>query len=159
MHKTHGYLSTALLACLLLAGGCAGTGTLVDAPTVTLKSVALESASLNRQTFLLGFDVANPNPFPLPVRAVAYNVHFDGGKFAGGETAGSFTVPARGGDAFMISVELDLLNTATRFASLLRGGMRDELAYALDGSLTVDIPFTRPIPFSSSGTISVQGGL
>jgi hypothetical protein len=29
--------------------------------------------------------------------------------------------------------------------------------YALKGSLTVDIPFTRPIPFSSTGVIRVNG--
>ena len=118
---------------------------------MNLTSVELASASLRRQTFNLGFDVDNPNPFPLPVKAVEYRVLFDDEKFAGGETAGSFTVPAQGQDVFMISVDLDLLGSATQFASLLRRGMPEQVNYELQGSLTVDIPFTKPIPFSSTG--------
>jgi len=151
------YRGFAALFVTLALTACAGTQTLVSAPSVNLTSVKLENASFSRQTFLLGFDVSNPNPFPLPVKAVKYNVSFDDRDFAGGETEGSFTVPARGDDAFMISVDLDLLDTATQLTSLLRGGVPEQVSYALDGSLTVDIPFTRPIPFSSTGVIRIQG--
>lgn len=144
------------IAALPILSACAGTETLVASPTVNLTSVKLEDVSFSKQTFLLAFDVSNPNPFPLPVRMVSYNLTFDDQKFAGGETAGSFTVPARGEDAFLISVDLDVLNTATQLSSLLRGGMPEQVEYALKGSLTVDIPFTRPIPFYSSGVIQIQ---
>ena len=144
------------LAALVLTG-CAGTGPLVSSPTVNLTSVKLEDLSFRRQTFLLAFDVSNPNPFPLPVKAISYNVVFDDERFAGGETEGRFTVPAQGDDAFMISVDLDVLNTATQLTSLIRGGLPEQVSYELDGSLTVDIPFARPIPFSSTGVIRIQG--
>jgi LEA14-like dessication related protein len=149
-------LAVALVAISLSA--CAGTGTIVGAPTVDLTSVKLAEASLRRQTFHLGFDVGNPNPFPLPVKAVEYRVLFDDERFAGGETKGSFTVPAGGKDAFVISVDLDFLDTATQIASLFRKGVPRQVNYELQGSLTVDIPFTRPIPFSSTGVIHVDGG-
>lgn len=148
--------AVAPLAIVLLLSACAGTETLVASPTVKLTSVKLEEVSFSKQTFLLAFDVSNPNPFPLPVKVVKYNLTFDDERFAGGETEGRFTVPARGDDAFLISVELDFVNTATQLSTLLRGGLPDQVDYALDGSLTVDIPFTRPIPFSSSGVIRVQ---
>lgn len=144
------------LAALLSA--CASTDTLISSPTVNLTSVELTSVSLTRQTFRLGFDVDNPNPFPLPVKGVAYKVFFDDERFVGGETEGSFTVPAGGQDAFMISVDLDFLNTATQIAALFRGGIPEQVNYELQGSLTVDIPFARPLPFSSSGIIDVNGG-
>ena len=146
-----------MLATMLALSACAGTETLVSSPTVSLASVELERAGLRQQTFLLGFDVSNPNPFPLPVRSMTYRVLFDDQKFAGGEAAGSFTVPARGDDEFMISVDLDILNSASQLASLMQNGVPDQVNYALEGSLTVDIPFTRPIPFSSSGIIRVGG--
>lgn len=137
---------------------CAGTGTIVSTPSVNLTSVKLAEVSLRRQTFHLSFDVGNPNPFPLPVKAVEYRVFFDNQMFAGGETANSFTVPAGGQDAFVISVDVDFLSTATQIASLLRQGVPKQFNYELQGSLTVDIPFTRPIPFSSTGVIDVDSG-
>jgi len=143
---------------LLLAGilsACASTGSLVEAPAVELTGVELTSASLKRQTFLLDFHVDNPNPFPLPVRAVTYRVLFDNEKFAGGETAGSFSVPANGGEAFSISVDLDVLKSATRFSSLLRSGLRDDIAYELSGTLELDLPLVKPLPFSNSGTVNL----
>ena len=145
------------LAVTLVLSACAGTETLVSSPTVNLASVELEHAGLRQQTFLLGFDVSNPNPFPLPVRSMTYRVLFDDEKFAGGEAAGSFTVPARSADEFMISVDLDILNSAGQLAALMQNGVPDQVSYALEGSLTVDIPFTRPIPFSSTGVIRVGG--
>ena len=141
-------------ACITLAG-CATTENLVSTPDVTLTSVELESASLRKQTFLLGFEVENSNPFPLPVESIRYSVALDDERFVGGETQASFTIPARGTNAFVVSVEVDILNRATQITSLLQGGMPDNVSYQVDGSLTVDIPFTRPLSFSSSGMIAV----
>ena len=157
-HRTiHRASGIAIITIFLTA--CAGTNTMISSPTVNLTSVELANISLRRQTFNLGFDVANPNSFPLPVRAVEYRVFFDEEIFAGGETEGSFTVPARGQDEFMISVELDFLNVASQISTLFRRGVPEMVNYRLQGSLTVDIPFTRPIPFSSTGVIQVDGSL
>jgi LEA14-like dessication related protein len=144
-----------LLLAVASMTACAGTGTVIDSPRVDLIGVELTSASFRRQTFLLRFDVSNPNPFPLPVKAVEYRVDFDNEKF-GGKTQGSFTVPARGDDSFAISVDLDILSTATHLTSLLSGGFRENVSYELRGSLAVDIPFVNPIPFSSSGVINMR---
>lgn len=157
MKPSRQYTQILNLGTMLALSACAGTETLVSSPTVSLSSVELERADFRQQTFLLGFDVRNPNPFPLPVRSMTYRVLFDDEKFAGGEADGSFTVPARSGDEFMISVDLDIINSASHLASLMQNGVPDRVNYALEGSLTVDIPFTRPIPFSSSGVIHVGG--
>jgi LEA14-like dessication related protein len=146
---------TVLAACAFTS--CASTETLVSSPTVNLSSVELEKMDFRRQTFLLAFDVSNPNPFPLPVKSLTYQVLFDDQKFAGGEAASSFVVPARGDDQFAISVDIDILNSATQLVSLLDNGAPEQVNYSLRGSFTVDIPFTRPIPFSSSGVIRVRG--
>lgn len=148
-------LPVLLVSCMLTA--CASTGAFISSPTVDLTSVQLEKMSLRQQTFLLGFDVDNPNAFPLPVRAIEYTVRFDDERFAGGATEGNFTVPAKGQDEFKISVDLDFLNTASQLSALLRRGVPDTVNYELEGSLTVDIPFARPLPFFSSGVIDVQG--
>lgn len=150
------FRSCQLAVASLMLSACAGTETLVATPQVELTRVSLERASFDRQTFLLSFDVSNPNAFPLPIRSIKYRLLFDDERFAGGETAASFTVPAHGDDRFAISVEIDILGSASHVTSLLSGGIPDHVNYRLDGSLAVDIPFTRPLPFSSSGAIQVS---
>ncbi|MGH8221406.1 MAG: LEA type 2 family protein [Woeseiaceae bacterium] len=146
---------------LLLASmsGCAATGAIVASPVVRLTGVESREVSFDRQTFLMSFDISNPNPFPLPVRSLRYSVRLGEHRFASGETTGSITVPARGDSAFAISVELDVLQQMPQLASLLKTGLREDVEYRLEGSLDVDIPHVRPVPFSDSGTISVHGRL
>lgn len=144
------------LAVSVLLAGCAGTGALVSAPTVDLTSVEIEKISFTGQTVLLGFVVDNPNAFPLPVRSVNYRVMFDDERFAGGEARAAFTIPAYGSDAFQLSVQLDILNTAGQISSLLQGGLPDRVNYRVEGDLSVDIPLAKPLPFSSTGTIQVR---
>ena len=151
----HGWIP-ALALCGVLAGCATGPETLISTPAVDLKSVEMEKVTFTGQTFVLGFEVENPNAFPLPVKAVKYRVMFDDERFAGGETVAAFTIPANGNDQFMLSVELDIVNSATEVMSLIKGGMPEHVEYRVDGTLTVDIPFTRPLPFSSSGTIQVR---
>jgi LEA14-like dessication related protein len=140
--------------CLILAA-CAGTEALVATPKVRLTSVELQDVSFTEQTFLLGFEVENPNGFPLPVEAIKYRVQLDGERFAGGEAAASFTIPAHGEGAFQVSVRLDILTQAATLSSLLHGGVPENVSYRVDGSLAVDIPFTRPLTFASTGVIAV----
>lgn len=153
---TRNYFVSGLALCGLLSGCASGTASLVSAPKVDLERVQMDSVSFTGQTFLLGFEIENPNVFPLPVKSINYRVMFDDERFAGGETRASFTVPARGSDQFVLSVELDILNSASQISSLLRRGMPDHVNYRVEGSLTVDIPYSRPLPFSSSGTIAIS---
>jgi len=83
-----------LIACL---SACASLPeSLVSTPSVKLSNVQVVGLGIRTQTFLLSFDVANPNPFPLPVSNVGYGVKLDGQRFASGETASKFTIPADG---------------------------------------------------------------
>ena len=136
--------------------GCATTGTSIDAPSVDLKSVELSKASFKSQTFLLGFDVNNPNPFPLPVKTIRYSVRLGNHKFAGGETQCDFVVPADGGDEIAISVDLDMLRSASELTAVIRDGLTDHVEYELQGSLGVDLPLVKPVPFSSTGVIRLR---
>lgn len=148
-------ISVGLLAALFLSA-CASTETMIAAPAVQLKSVELSKIGFNQQTFLLGFDVSNPNSFPLPVRSVKYRLLLDDKSFANGETLGNFTVPAHSEDQFVLSVNVNFLDSATQLTSLLRGGVPEFVEYELQGSLAIDIPFVRPVPFASTGVIPVK---
>lgn len=141
-----------LLATFLLTA-CASTGELISAPDVSLRNVQLTNVELSGQTFLLSFDVSNPNPFPLPISTVSYGVELDSQRFASGRTQGGFTVPASGDGEFAISVELNLLKTAPHLLYIVRDGVKRDIAYELKGELGVDIPLVKPMNFESSGAV------
>ena len=79
----------------LLTGALSACATVPDdlfrTPRVELHDVRVIGLGFKSQTFLLSFDVANPNPFPLPISNVSYGVKLDGQRFASGETASEFT--------------------------------------------------------------------
>lgn len=144
--------ATILLSLSLLAA-CASTGDVISAPNVSLRNVEVTDLEFSGQTFLLGFDVINPNPFPLPVSTVSYGVELDGYRFATGSTKGRFTVPASGDVGFTVSVELDLLRTAPQLLYLVRDSLKRDIPYELSGQFGLDIPLADPVRFSSSGEI------
>lgn len=150
------YLGVAV--CALTLVGCASTGTLVEAPQVSLRNVEVTDLDFKSQTFVLDFDVINPNPFPLPVRSVSYGVELDGYRFASGETVGDFTVPASSDGGFAISVDLNLMRTAPALFFIVREGVYREIPYELKGEFEVDIPFVPPVPFRTEGQIQLHAG-
>jgi len=129
-----------LIACL---AACASLPeSLVSTPSVKLSNV---------QVVGLG-----TNPFPLPVSNVGYGVKLDGQRFASGETASKFTIPADGDASFAISVDLNLLKTAPQLLSIVRDGTRQEISYELEGRFGVDIPLTPTVKYRNSGKIRLN---
>ncbi len=145
-----------LLLMLALSACATMPESLVKAPSVNLTNVQVVGLGFTGQTFLLSFDVTNPNPFPLPVRNIDYGVKLAGQRFASGETVSNFTIPASGDASFAISVDLNLLQTAPQLLSIVRDGTRREIDYELAGQFGVDIPLTPPIKYHNSGTIRLS---
>lgn len=145
------YLAGTTLA--LLLASCASMEPVISAPNVSLRNVQVQKLNFKAQTFLLGFDITNPNPFPLPVSHVSYGVELDGRHFAGGSASSAFTVGAQSDAEFSISVELDLLRTAPQLLYVIHDGVTQDIPYRLKGELGVDVPFTKPMAFESSGEI------
>jgi len=146
-----------LLATLWGLSACASLPeNLISAPDVKLRGVQVLGLGFKSQTFLLSFDIHNPNPFALPVKHVRYDVRLDGLRFASGQTASDISVPASGGTEFAISVDLDLLSTAPQLLSIVREGTRAEIPYELKGELGVDIPFTPPVTYRTQGAIRLH---
>jgi len=139
-----------------LLTACASTGDLVSAPRVSLRNVEITDIDFTSQTFLLGFDVTNPNPFPLPISTVSYAVELEGYRFASGSTAAGFTVPSSGDAEFAISVELDLMKTAPQLLFIVRDSVRRDIPYTLSGKFGLDIPLIEPVRFETSGAIRMQ---
>ncbi len=139
-----------------MLASCASLDGIVSAPDVELVEVHVETLDLKKQTFLLEFDISNPNPFPLPVSTIVYGVRLDGHRFASGEAEGGFVVPARSDGEFTISVDLNLLQTAPELLFIVRDAVRRDIPYALEGSFGVDLPAIKPVRFETSGMIRLQ---
>ena len=75
-----------LLVVLGTLGACASIPeNVISKPEIELRDVSVLGLGFKNQTFLLSFDIRNPNPFPLPVSHVSYGVRLDGQRFASGE--------------------------------------------------------------------------
>ena len=129
----------------------------VKTPDVKLSNVQVLGLGFRSQTFLLSFDVSNPNSFPLPVVNVAYGLQLDGQRFASGETQSDFTVPAGGNAEFAISVDLNLLSTAPQLLSTVRDGVRSDIPYELEGRLGIDIPLVPVVRYRTEGSVRLDG--
>ena len=156
MMETTRFRTIALSTVALLATGCASTGTIVERPSVTLSKVAVTEVDLGGQTFVLDFDVVNPNPFPLPIRSIAYGVELEGLRLASGETQSAFTVPAGGESHFEITVDVDLMRTAPQLMFVVREGIYRDIPYALEGRFAIDVPFANPVTFRNEGSIRLN---
>ena len=150
-------LTLGLVLLSLAMSGCATTmEDIVRSPSVELRSVEVLGLGFNGQTFLLSFNVENPNPFALPVSSVSYSLTLDGHRFASGQTPGEFSVPASGSGEFAISVDLNLLQSTPQLLSIVRQGVRKDIAYELDGRFAVDIPLAPAVSFRNSGSIRLS---
>lgn len=145
-----------LAASMAVLTSCASMEELVQPPRVSLRYVKVQDLDFKRQTFVLGFDVTNPNPVSLPVRSVSYGIKLDGYRFASGETVSAFTIPASSDAEFAISADLDLLSTAPALLTIVRQATRRDIPYELEGSLGIDIPLLKPVEFESSGEIRLS---
>lgn len=149
------FLSGSVILTVLLSS-CASFENVVSAPNVSLRNIHVENIDLGGQTFLLSFDVTNPNPFPLPIKTVDYDVKLDGHRFASGAAVSAFTVPAGSDSEFGISVDVNLLQTAPELLFIVRDASRRDIPYELKGQLGVDIPYTKPVKFENVGLIRLQ---
>lgn len=148
-----------LVVAMLAMSGCASTlQNFVQSPVVELRAVRVLGLGFNGQTFLLSFDISNPNAFALPVRSVRYALKLDGRRFASGETSSEFSVPANGDARFAISVDLNLLHTAPQLLAIVRQSAREDVSYELDGRLGVDIPLAPAVTYRNSGFIRLSSG-
>ncbi len=156
MDKLKRWKGGGILLVSVLLSACASLENSVSAPRVSLRNVHVENIGLKGQTFILAFDVTNPNPFPLPIKSINYDVKLDGRRFASGEAASAFTVAAGGDGEFAISVELNLLQTAPELLFIVRDATLRDIPYSLEGRLGIDIPYTKPVKFQNSGLIRLQ---
>ncbi len=150
-----------MLKLILIVAGCqwitaCQQANLIHRPEVRLHELSIEKIDLDEQTFVLSFDVKNPNPFPLAIREIRYGVKLDGQRFASGESSCELDVAASSDSSFEITVDLNLLRTAPDLLFIVRDGASGEIPYALEGRFVMDIPTSPEVGFAHSGDIRLS---
>lgn len=151
MRTLHARILIAIV--LLTAGGCSSFGPKLEPPQLSLVHVAMTSADIFSQQFLVRLHVQNPNDRELSVRGVEYKLFLQGDSFAEGVSNKPFVAPALGETEFEMTVRTNFVSSVGRLLSRLNG--RDEVEYVIEGKVLTDLGMIRKIPFQQSGTVSL----
>jgi LEA14-like dessication related protein len=142
----------ALCTLALFFAACA-LGPKVEVPRLTLVRVAMTSADIFNQQFMVRLHVQNPNDRELPIRGIDYKLFLEGDSFAEGVSDKPFVVPALGETEFDMIVRTNFVSGIARLMSRLNG--RDQVQYVVEGKVLTDISMAKKIPFQETGTVSL----
>ena len=142
-----------ILAVLAGATSCSAFRPDLKAPRLALVSVAMSSADIFNQQFLVRINVENPNDRELPIKGLDYKLFLEGDGFAEGKMNKPFTVPANGETDFDMTVKTNFVSGVGRLLSRLNG--RTQVNYTVEGELLTDIRFLKKIPFDETGTVNL----
>ena len=125
-----------------------------NAPIVTLTSLGLGEVGLFSQTYRIELLVENPNPMPLPVVGMTYNLDLNGKSFARGSSDYTGTVEAFGKQ----KISVELTSNVTGFIQQIHALQRDGLtrfSYDLKGKLHLSNGLL-PMSFNTQDKISLD---
>ena len=140
-------------ALVALAAACSMMGPKIEVPRLTLVRVAMTSADIFNQQFLVRIHVENPNDRELPIKGIDYKLFLEGDSFAEGLSNKPFVVPALGETEFDMTVRTNFVSGAGRLLSRLNG--RTQVQYVVEGKVLTDIGIAKKIPFQETGTVDL----
>jgi LEA14-like dessication related protein len=138
---------------ILIVAGCSSLGPKIETPRLTIVRVAMTSADIFNQQFLVRLHVQNPNDRDLPVRGIDYKLFLQGDSFAEGVSSKPFVVPALGETEFDMTVRTNFVSGVGRLLTRLNG--RNQVDYILEGKVLTDLGMVKKIPFQESGTVNL----
>ena len=147
-------LAAALSVLVLSLAACSALGPKIEVPRLTLVRVAMTSADIFNQQFVVKLNVENPNDRELPITGIDYKLFLEGDSFAEGVSKKPFTVPAQGDIDFDMTVRTNFVSGAGRLLSRLNG--RDQVNYVVEGKVLTDISMLKKIPFQETGTVNIR---
>jgi LEA14-like dessication related protein len=143
-----------LCAFALFLSGCSMLRPDLQVPRLSLVSVAMTSADIFNQQFVVKVNVENPNDRELPITGIDYKLFLEGDSFAEGVSKKPFTVPAQGDIDFDLTVRTNFVSGAGRLLSRLNG--REQVNYVVEGKVLTDISMLKKIPFQETGTVNFK---
>jgi len=139
-----------LLILLLCTAACAAK---FERPNLMVAGIDMKSGNLLQQTFLVKFQIQNPNDRELPVSGLHVELNVGGEQIASGVSNQAFVVPAHG------QSEFDMTITANMALAMLKLANQhaDSIDYEVTGAASLDLPFMHNLPFHQNGTFPLKG--
>lgn len=142
-----------VVALLVTASSCSSLRPDLEAPRLALVHVAMTSADIFNQQFLVRVNVQNPNDRELKIKGLDYKLFLEGDSFAEGVLNKPFVIPALGETDFDMTVRTNFVSGIGRLLSRLNG--RTQVNYVVEGKLLTDIRFLKKIPFQETGSVNL----
>ena len=143
----------ALLAVLMGLTACSTLGPKIEAPRLTLLNVAMTSADMFNQQFIVRMHVQNPNDRELAVKAIDYHVFLGGDDFAEGLSNQPFVIPALGETEFDLPIRTNFVSSLGRLLSRING--QNKVGYLVEGKVMLASGMIRTVPFRQSGEVDL----
>jgi LEA14-like dessication related protein len=139
-------LTVVLLMC------CAACAPKFERPNLTVSGIQMQGGNFLQQSFLVKFQVQNPNDRALPVSGLHAELNVGGQRIASGVSNRAFVVPPMG------QSEFDMTITANVAVALLQLANRhsDSVDYEVTGAADLDLPFLHDLPFHQTGSFSLN---
>jgi LEA14-like dessication related protein len=141
-----------VVALLVTGSSCSAFRPELEAPRLALIHVAMTSADIFNQQFLVRVNVENPNDRELSIKGLDYKLFLEGDSFAKGTLNKPFVIPASGETDFDMTVRTNFVSGIGRLLSRLNG--RQQVNYVVEGDLLTDIRFLKKIPFQETGSVN-----
>jgi len=139
-----------ILILLLCTVACAAK---FERPNLMVVGIDMKSGNLLQQTFLVKFQIQNPNDRDLPVSGLHAELNVGGEQIASGVSNRAFVVPAHG------QSEFDMTITANMALAMLKLANQhaDSIDYEVTGAASLDLPFMHDLPFHQNGSFPLKG--
>ena len=149
---------TLLAAFMLIAmgiSGCAGLGTRLESPRISLSNMGLQQTTGFETVLQVSLRVLNPNDIDLNIRGLDCTLKVNGKPFARGISSTAVQVPAFGSATVPVTVYSSAVDIAR---SLISMPGRDKVNYELKGKVRLEKTgwFLSTVPFSSEDTVSLK---
>lgn len=142
-----------LTLCFGAVVGCAGLPTL-ESPSVSVQTVRMLSSDALSPEFEVVLSVDNPNPIPLNISTITYDIRVEGESIVNGITDQISSIERYGNGQITISASPDLLTGARVIAQMLRSN-RSALNYDLEAQLDIG-RFLPAIKLTDSGQLDLS---
>ena len=146
---------TAFMLLALSINGCAGFGTRLESPRISLSNMAMQETTGFETVLQVQLRVLNPNDIDLNIQGVDCTLEINDKPFARGISNATVQVPPFGSATVPITVYSSAVDIARGLISMPG---RDEVSYALKGHVRLAKTgwLLSRLPFSSEGTVSLK---
>jgi LEA14-like dessication related protein len=137
---------------VIMLNGCAALQSAVEAPGVTLNNLQALDMTVFEQRYAVTLRVQNPNPVPLPISGMNFQLDINDTELGRGVTNEAVVVPAYGEALVKINLVSNLMRVFNQIRAL-ESNKGQSLRYRLSGGLSVSNRMGK-LPFEYRGEFS-----